>query len=124
MRLADARQLAIAEELADARKRRSSDLLAAAFSSLIFGALFGLSFFDPHGWAKGAWFRPGGWPHDTFGFDGSVWLLRSLAGGVAAAGLIAWVRVALDLRAGLPRRRAAIERRLLELERQARGAHA
>lgn len=76
MNLDEARRAAIDGLLQQRRARLSVDLLRAIALAIVGVALLALELPSPETWAKGDWFRPGSWLHDTLGFDGAVLALR------------------------------------------------
>jgi hypothetical protein len=124
MTLAEARELAIQEELADLKARRSKDLLLALGLTAIASILLALALRDAAGWTSIPLFRQGRFLRDTFGLAGGVLVVRLFLGAVT---ILCWfwlIRVVVDLRGGLPRQRAKITHRLLLLERRSRGLDA
>ena len=109
MKLEDVRQRVIEEELRNYRVARRGDIQAALFGTLGAGALLAMVLLLPAEWAKGEWFRPGGWLFDLFGFTGAVMLVRGAFVLVFLAALWWLVRVLYGLsEAGARRRRAKI----------------
>jgi len=109
VKLDDVRRRVVEEELSNYRKQRRGDLQPASFSAIGAGVLLGMVLLLPADWAKGEWFRPGGWLHDLFGFAGAVMLVRGAFALVFLAALWWRGRVLYGLSAaGASRRRARI----------------
>jgi hypothetical protein len=113
--LEEARQAAIDRLLAAERDHRWRHLLLAA--GLCFGTLVLLAYTltDPLDWARGDWFRPGSWPHETFGFAGAVLAFRLLLSAIAGVCLL-WARRIWRQIADLPKHRAKFAAELDRLE--------
>ena len=109
MKLDDVRRRVVEEELSNYRAKWRDDFQAALFSTVGAGILLGMVLMLPADWAKGEWFRPGGWLFDLFGFTGAVMLVRGAFVLVFLAALWWLVRVCYGLsEAGARRRRAKI----------------
>ena len=107
MKLDDVRRRVVEEELRNYRASRRGDVQAALFSAAGAGILLCFVLTLPAGWAKGEWFRPGGWLHDLFGFAGAVMAVRAVFAVVFLATLWWVVSVFYGLSAAGARRRRA-----------------
>jgi hypothetical protein len=79
MKLEQVRQRLVEEELKSYREWRRRDLLPSLLSIALGGMMvWGVVAQPPAVWARGEWFRPGGWLHDLVGYAGAVLLVRAL----------------------------------------------
>jgi hypothetical protein len=110
MRLEQVRQRVVEEELKSYREWRRRDLLPSLLGIALGGMLvWGVVAQPPAVWARGEWFRPGGWLHDLFGYAGAVLVVQALMV-LALLAAIYWFGAtlyALSTR-GAKRRRAKI----------------
>ena len=107
MRLEDARRRVVEEELKSYRDSKRKDLLPALGCVVCSGLLVWMVSRTPEEWAKGDWFKPGGWLYDLFGYAGAV-LLARVVFGLALLGSVFWLaRAFYGLSAAAARRRRA-----------------
>jgi len=79
MKLEQVRLRVVEEELKGYREWRSRDLLPSLLSIGLAGMLvWGVVAQPPAVWARGEWFRPGGWLRDLFGYAGAVLLVQAV----------------------------------------------
>jgi hypothetical protein len=124
MKLADVRRRLVEEELATWAEARRRTAVVAAVAVLLLGFFVWYVMEPAVGWAKGEFFRPGGWGHDVLGFAGAVLFVRGVLVFVEVV-LLAWVVASLYAITahGLSRRRRRIERHQprLRLDAEANG---
>jgi hypothetical protein len=97
MNLEEARRAAVEQRLQRVLVVRSRDLLKAIGLAVAATLLVLLSLQSPDEWAKGEFFRAGGWGHDHLGTAGAVLLVRS---GVFVGAFASWLwllRILRDL---------------------------
>ena len=90
MKLEDARRRVVEEELKAYRNKRRSGLRIPIVGLILTGILLASMARAPEEWAKGDWFKPGGWMYDTFGYAGGVLFVRA-AFGLVFLGCLFWL---------------------------------
>lgn len=109
MKLEDARQRVVEEELKAYRTKRRAGLRVPIIGAILVGILLASLAQAPEVWAKGEWFKPGGFLYETFGYEGAV-LFTRVVFAVLFLGCLVWLGRDLYLLsdAAAERRRAKI----------------